>query len=191
MQIVAGRFRGLKLLSPAGMTSRPTLSRIRQALFNMLAPVLAHTEFLDLYAGAGSVGLEAFSQGADRVVLVESDPAVERILRQNALRLDPAQKCLELHAGDARLAVKKFLAQKRKFDLVFLDPPYGPESLSLWSQPGWLDSLLKPGGQVILQHAKRDLVPAAWAGCHLVKERVYGDTRLSFFQIEEKEKENI
>ena len=187
MQIAAGRFRGLKLLSPPDGLSRPTLSRIRQALFNLLAPVPAHGAFLDLYAGAGSVGLEAYSQGSARVVLVESDPAVGRVLRQNLLRLDPEEQYLELLPRDAHHAVRDLLGQNRKFDVIFLDPPYGPGSIAAWSRAGTLDRLLTPQGFLILQHSRRDSVPESWAGCRRVKERVYGDTSLSFFQISEKE----
>jgi 16S rRNA (guanine966-N2)-methyltransferase len=187
MQISAGRFRGLKLLSPPGSVSRPTLSRIRLALFNLLAPVLAHGAFLDLYAGAGSVGLEAYSQGSDRVVLVESDPAVARVLRANLLRLDPGEKNLRLLPCDVKRAVRDLLADRKTFDVIFLDPPYGPESIAAWAPAGTLDRLLAPGGFLILQHAKRDAVPEVWSGCAKVRDRVYGDTCLSFFQIPAKE----
>ncbi|NTV52383.1 MAG: 16S rRNA (guanine(966)-N(2))-methyltransferase RsmD [Candidatus Firestonebacteria bacterium] len=184
MQISAGRFRGLKLLSPEGRSSRPTLSRIRQALFNILTHYVAGSVFLDLYAGAGSVGLEAYSQGCRQVVLVESDPAVVRNLRQNVLRLDPEQTNLEVLAQEASAAVRDLANRQRKFDLVFLDPPYNPESLAAWSSPGNLARLLTPAGWLIVQHAKRDLMPEVWAGCRKVKDRDYGETCLSFFQLE-------
>jgi 16S rRNA (guanine966-N2)-methyltransferase len=182
MHILAGRFRGKKLLSPLGQLSRPTLSRIRQSLFNILAPDLAHASFLDLYAGAGSIGLEAFSQGCARVMLVESDPAVAQALRKNALSLDPGQKQVEVFPGDARTIATRLARQKTVFDFVFLDPPYGGECLAPWQADGVLAGLLAPGGRLILQHGRRDPVPADWAGLQKTQTRAYGETTLSFFE---------
>jgi 16S rRNA (guanine(966)-N(2))-methyltransferase RsmD len=184
MQIIVGRFRGLKLQSPPGQDARPTLSRIRQALFNILAPDLAQADFLDVYAGSGSIGLEAYSQGCRSVVLVEAHPVIGKTLKQNALRLDPAQTHVTVLASDAKLAVTRLLQQERKFDLVFFDPPYGIQAISEWEQGDDLAELLKPEGQMIFQHSRRDAVPETMAGCRRVKQRMYGETTLSFYMHE-------
>ncbi len=181
MHILAGRFRGLKLQSPPGEAARPTLSRIRQALFNILAPYLADSDFLDVYAGSGSIGLEAFSQGSRSVVLVEAHPAVGKTLKQNALRLDPTQKQIEVIATDAHHAVERLLREARLFDLVFLDPPYGVSTILEWEQGDLLKRLLKPEGQMIFQHSRHDAAPELLGGCRQVKQRAYGETTLSFY----------
>ena len=87
MRIIAGRFRSRVLAAPAGMDTRPTSDRLRETLFNVLAPRLEGAAFLDLYAGSGAVGLEALSRGAQPVVFVERAPAALKALRANLARL--------------------------------------------------------------------------------------------------------
>jgi len=181
MQIIAGRFRGRRLISPPGTTSRPTLGRVREALFNILASGMDDSDFLDLYAGAGGIGLEAFSRGSRRVLLVESDRLILRTLTENARLLDPAGRDVTLLPLSADSAVRRLLAEGARFDYVFLDPPYRQGEARNWESAGNLDRLLKPDGLLIYQHGKREELPELWAGCRKVKERAYGRTILSFF----------
>lgn len=184
MSILAGRFRGRRLGSPPGKVSRPTLSRVRQALFNVLAPRISGTAFLDLYAGAGSVGLEAFSQGCRRVVLVETDPSVLPVLRQNASLLDPPGKHLLVLSGDAAAAVTRLTERGERFEHVFLDPPYRETTLAAWAGSTALLPLLAPDGWLICQQDRRDPVRETFGGCCRVKVRSYGRTVLVFYACE-------
>ena len=181
MQILAGRFRHRRLLSPPGSVSRPTLSRVRQALFNVLAPRMFASRFLDLYAGAGSVGLEAYSQGSQRVVLVESDRRILAILRQNALALDPTGQEVQVLPADAATAVRQLEARGERFEFIYLDPPYRSGVFAAWAGTADWAHLLAPHGWVICQHERRDPLPATWAGCRLVREKAYGRTALAFY----------
>ncbi len=150
----------------------------------MLAPRLADAEFLDLYAGAGTIGLEAYSQGCRRVVLVESDRRVADVLRENCLRLDPAGGAVRVLQAPALDAAVRLGQSGERFDLVFLDPPYGGEALAGWDRTGRLAELLRPGGWLILQHGTRDPAPETWSGCRRVRERAYGRTWFTFFEKE-------
>lgn len=190
MQIIAGRFRGRRLKSPPGRESRPTLSRIRQALFNILMSRIPGTGFLDLYAGAGSIGLEAFSRGSMRVVLVESDRTIAAALRENAETLDPEGRSLELIQADAHAAARRLLDRRESFDLIFLDPPYHGEQIRDWDRAGVLDRLLADGGCVVYQHGRREALPEEWAGLRKSDERHYGKTTLSFFERRERKSGN-
>jgi 16S rRNA (guanine966-N2)-methyltransferase len=181
MHILAGRFRRRRLESPPGKISRPTLSRVRQALCNVLAPRLADARFLDLYAGAGSVGLEAYSQGCRRVVLVESDRQISPVLARNAALLDPAGAEVEVLATDAASAVRKLKARDERFDLIFLDPPYREEALAAWAVSPDLTDLLAADGWLICQHERRAPLPEEFAGCRRLKEKEYGRTVLTFY----------
>jgi 16S rRNA (guanine966-N2)-methyltransferase len=182
MSILAGRFRRQRLESPPGKLSRPTLSRVRQALFNVLAPRLAGASFLDLYAGAGSVGLEAYSRGCRRVVLVEADRNIAPVLKRNAALLDPTGAEAVVLAADAATAVGKLMARDERFDLIFLDPPYRQEALAVWAVSPELWSLLAPDGWLICQHERRAPLPEEFAGCRRVKEKEYGRTMLTFYE---------
>ncbi len=128
MRIGAGEWRSRLLRFPDALALRPTPDRVRQTLFNWLGQELHGKACLDLFAGSGALGFEALSRHASSVVMVEQNPAVHRALADNA-RLLKADR-LQLLKQDAL----QFLAQdQRKFDVVFLDPPYGQ---------GWLEKLL-------------------------------------------------
>ncbi len=126
VRIIAGQWRGRKLQFPDIEGLRPTSDRIRETLFNWLAPVVPGAVCLDLYAGSGALGFEAASRGAARVVMNDRDARVVRALRENCQRLAADQ--VEVVAGDARDCL---VGQKRRFDIVFLDPPFAsPELLA-------------------------------------------------------------
>ncbi len=123
MRIVAGQWRGRKLVAPAGDTTRPTADRTRETLFSMLVSRLGSFEGLavaDLFAGSGALGLEALSRGAASCVFVEQDPAAIRALRSNIANLQTAPAC------DVRASSVLALGPaKAPLDLILLDPPYG------------------------------------------------------------------
>lgn len=119
VRIIGGAWRSRLIDFPDVVGLRPTPDRIRETLFNWLGQTLDGKECLDLFAGSGAMGFEALSRGARRVVMVERDAAAVRALRDNAARLGASN--LELVAGDA----PKFLQEDaRRFDVIFLDPPY-------------------------------------------------------------------
>lgn len=120
LRIIGGRWRGTKLRFPAVAAIRPTPDRVRETLFNWLAPVVAGSRCLDLFAGSGALGLEALSRGARETVFVEQDSEVTRYLRETLQRLNaPESKVVTMDA-------RRFLEQASgAFDIVFLDPPFG------------------------------------------------------------------
>jgi 16S rRNA (guanine966-N2)-methyltransferase len=121
VRIIGGAWRGSKLAVPQRSGLRPTPDRVRETLFNWLAPVLAGSRCLDLFAGTGALGLEAASRGAGEVLLVERDPDAVAALRSHLERLRASQ--VRIHGGDALDLLRSPPAQP--FNLVFLDPPYG------------------------------------------------------------------
>ncbi len=128
IRINAGEWRSRVLRFPDALGLRPTPDRVRQTLFNWLGQELHGKACLDLFAGSGALGFEALSRAAAAVVMVEQNPAVHRALTDNAKLLKATR--LQLLKQDAQ----QFLAQNRqRFDVIFLDPPYGQ---------GWLDKLL-------------------------------------------------
>lgn len=155
VRIIAGQWRGRKLEFPDSQGLRPTSDRIRETLFNWLAPVLPGAECLDLFAGSGALGFEAASRGAARVVMVEREVDVFQHLREQSARLSATTvEVVNSHAND-------YLAGTGEaFDIVFLDPPFGETGLlrsviHRLSQGQWI----KPGGYIYLETGKDDETP--------------------------------
>ncbi|HEX4007486.1 MAG TPA: 16S rRNA (guanine(966)-N(2))-methyltransferase RsmD [Acidobacteriaceae bacterium] len=184
MRVIAGEYRSRPLLAPRGLDTRPTSDRLRETLFNVLAPRIAGATFLDLYAGSGAVGIEALSRGAREVIFVEQADAPTKAIRTNLAGLG-------IHAGYAleprsvASALKRLTEQGRTADIVFLDPPYAAAdeySLALGLLGGAATSLLAPHALVVAEHEKRrDLDPRFGV---LARTRVLrqGDAALSFYQ---------
>lgn len=168
--------------TPRGLKVRPTLSRIRESLFNILASRIEDSRFLELYAGSGSVGLEALSRGSRQVVMVEADRVIASILSDNISRLDSRGTVTEIKVCPARQAVEQLAGRKAEFDIIFLDPPYAREEIKTLGTVGRLDRLMAPQGMLILQHSSRESIPEAWAGCRKLRSRKYGETTLTFFE---------
>src|SRR5580698_2494192 len=124
MRIIAGTLRSRTLQAPPGLATRPTSDRLRETLFNVLAPRIQGSAFLDLYAGSGAVGIEALSRGAARVVFVERAPAALAVLRGNLAKLGLTAG-FRIHAGSVGTVLRRMKPDAgAAFDLVYLDPPY-------------------------------------------------------------------
>jgi 16S rRNA (guanine(966)-N(2))-methyltransferase RsmD len=182
MRIISGSLKGRRLKTPAWEGLRPTSDRLRETLFNILAPRVPGARVLDGFAGTGAVGLEARSRGAAEVVFVERDRRAVALIEENLRHCGVSDGCVIMRADIGRLP-ESFGA--RRFDLILLDPPYAEPDLeaTLARAAAWLAA----GGLVVLEHARRRAAPLAAAG--LVRTRVVqsGDSALSFYQHEEPE----
>ncbi len=181
LRIGGGVFNGRRLQSVPGQLVRPTSGRVRQALFNMLRPVIRDAIFVDLFAGTGSVGLEALSHGAKQVYFVEQDRRVAAVLQRNVRQCAVSDRATILVAPLPQ-AVRR-LPATLQVDILFLDPPYASELAEQTLAALEPLSLLAPHGLVIWQHATRHQVPEEVLGRRGGdrKLRRYGDTLLSFF----------
>lgn len=176
MRIIAGRFRRRTLLAPKGHLTRPTTDRTRESLFSLLESRMSldGADVLDLFAGTGSLGLEALSRGAQDVTFVEANGAVLKYTRRNAAALAVEDACAFLRA-DVVGYLERY--QGPPFDLILADPPYTLPALP--RLPGLALPLLKPEGYFALEHDRRhrfDDHPA------LLLSRPYGRTTVSLFQ---------
>ncbi len=189
MRIVAGKYRSQAIEAPKGLATRPTLDRVRQALFNVLEHGPAQVDFegarvLDLFAGSGALGLEALSRGARFAIFVDDQPAARAVIRRNveALGLTGTTKIWRRDAtklGDAgRLA---------PFDVVFCDPPYG-KGLGEQALAAAADGLwLAPHGIAVLEErAGVETTPLSSAFA-VIDRRRYGETDILIARLESKE----
>jgi 16S rRNA (guanine966-N2)-methyltransferase len=181
VRIIAGALKGQQLVTPRGHRTRPTADQVRIALMDTLMPSLPGARFLDLFAGAGGVGLEALSRGAERAVLVERDADAAAALRRNVTALRVARQTLVLPMDAAR-ALNRLAATGERFDLVFLDPPYGTGLVE--------DTLLRLGTGavitldtiVVAQHFTKHAPPERIGGLAAYRARRFGETTLTFFR---------
>lgn len=184
MRIIAGRFGSRRLAAPSGEATRPTSDRLRETLFNVLAPRIEGSTFLDLYAGSGAVGIEALSRGALRVAFVERAPAALRMLRANfaSLGIDGG---FRIHAGGASAFLRRgYTGAAPAFDFIFLDPPYDAAeeyAATLDLLGGAAAALLAPGGTVIAEHRRKSGLDAVYGSLARVRLLEQGDAALSFY----------
>lgn len=155
MRIIAGAWRGRAIAAPAGEATRPTADRVRETLFSMLVSRLGSFDELrvaDLFAGSGALGLEALSRGAASATFVESDAKAAAVIRRNAEKLGAGDRVRVL--GGSALA----LARADPFDLIFVDPPYAPDSGSAAVRAVLATGWLAPGGWMSVETGRGDSV---------------------------------
>ena len=179
VRIIAGKFRGRQLSCPK-LVTRPTLDRVREALFSILGDLTGQC-VVDFYAGSGALGLEALSRGARHVLLVESDRQAARVIQKNASGwgVDSQWRVIECSVENSRGSLMAF----RPIDLVLADPPWKISREAAVAVPEVVKGLLSPGALVVIGHAVRDeLVLAEGSGLELDSVRSWGDSALSFFR---------
>ncbi len=175
MRVIGGEFRSRVLKSVPGLDTRPTPDRLREALFNVLAPRISGAVFADLYAGTGAVGIEALSRGASRAIFVENNRAAARVIHENlrSLGLEPRAQVRE---GRVRQMLPKLDA-----GIVFLDPPY-----ELATEYAFALGLLGSRGykMVIVQHDVRLKLEESYGSLKRRRVMKQGDNVLSFYEAE-------
>lgn len=179
MRITGGIGRGRTLKVPAGTKVRPTSDKVKQALFNILGDRIAGARLLDLFAGAGAIGIEALSRGAAQAVFVDASRESLAVIRRNIDSLGLGGRA-QVVAARAESFLKR---PSGPYDIVFLDPPYRTELAPLLRQVAGA-GIVRPEGVVIAEHFKKQASPARADGLELSREAVYGDTVLAFYRMQ-------
>lgn len=176
MRIIAGAHKGRTLKAPTWAGLRPTSDKLRETLFNILAPRVSGARVLDVYAGTGAVALEALSRGAELAVCIEQDRRARALIEENRARVGEDARCM-IVAGDARRALVSPIPGG-PFDIVFLDPPYDAEDLDEVVKAGAAQRA--EGGVLVLEHSSRRAAPAI-DGTGPSRTVRAGDSALSFY----------
>lgn len=179
MRVVAGVYGGRPLKSLTGRITRPTMDKVRGAIFNMVGPYFDGGHVLDLYAGSGALAIEAVSRGVDAAVLVEQDHSAQEIIVENIATTQEQEKFTLLKMS-AKTAVSSYL--KESFDLVFLDPPYANREISRDIEKLWKQNLLSEMVTVVCETDKRTELPDTVGTLTKMKEKTYGITRVTIYQ---------
>jgi len=174
------------LIAPKGIKTRPTSDRLRETLFNVIAPRIEGARFVDLYAGSGAVGIEAISRGAKFVWFAEDAPAAAKAIRENLAALKISSGYAVEERSSAAL-LEGFIKRRAEVDVIFLDPPYEAEEEYartlefLGSSRG--RTLLAEDARVIAEHRAKDPLEARYGGLERVRVLKQGDAALSFYAV--------
>ena len=178
MRVISGTLKGRRLVSPAGLATRPTADRIKESVFNILSGGIADRRVLDLFAGTGALGIEALSRGAQTAVFIDqAKPALD------AIRRNITQLGLEDRARIIRWNIRKnlnCLASHRSFDLVFMDPPYGTGAVSPALKALITCGALASTARIVIEHSDQEHLDLRVTPLTLADQRRFGKTLVSF-----------
>lgn len=179
MRIISGTAKGSKLKAPHGLDTRPTTDRVKESLFNILRDVVDQAMVLDLFAGTGSLGLEALSRGARHAVFIDQSIASISMIKVNAAHTK-LTGYTELYKGDVLKALDKLAAAGRTFDLIFCDPPYN-KGYAARVLAKLSTGLVSEQGIVVLEHSRHENIDDHYNQLFLKRSERYGETVIRFF----------
>ncbi|HPJ22145.1 MAG TPA: 16S rRNA (guanine(966)-N(2))-methyltransferase RsmD [Clostridia bacterium] len=179
-RIIAGEAGGIRIQTLEGRNTRPTGDRAKEALFSMLGDIYYGKAVLDLFAGSGSLGLEAVSRGASSVVFVDQNPRCAEIIRKNAAMCRFNEKVRILRADSAK-ALRVLSEEKRKFGCIFLDPPYDKNLVSSSIENILTGDIIENEGILVIEHSSLELPKTEGTGLEMYRNRNYGAINFSIF----------
>jgi len=182
MRISGGTAKGRKVAFKAAPESmRPTSSKVREAIFDIIRDRIEGASFLDLYAGTGGVGIEALSRGAERVVFVESNGLRVKMINRLITEFGFRERARVIK-GKAFDFIRRGSEKGHRYDIIFLDPPYHTEELTKILP--LVGGILEDGGIVIAEHFSKTVLPDVAGRLNLVRDYRYGDTTLTLYRKE-------
>jgi 16S rRNA (guanine(966)-N(2))-methyltransferase RsmD len=186
MRVISGTKKGVRLSTIKHSFIRPTTDRTKELIFNVIDGLVKDSFILDIYAGSGSLGIEALSRGAAKAVFIENDKHALKVLRNNIEKTGFVDRA-NILSDSAEKGMKKLAGLAFKFDLIFADPPYS-KSLAFETIEGIVKfNLLQKGGLFIIEHSSRDELQYSTDKIILKSRKRSGDSAVSFFQYVEKE----
>ncbi len=185
MRVIAGKAKGHKLKTIEGLQTRPTTDRMKETLFNIIAFDLPQCTFLDLFSGSGAIGIEALSRGAKECVFVEKSKKACEMITENLEHTKLKQYAVLLQK-EVQEALSLLKTQQKKFDIIFLDPPYQSGLAEDVCSKIVEYELLKEQGYIIWERSAQ-IQRKEICGLNMVKEKNYKTTVMTFLALEEKE----
>lgn len=171
----------MKLLTLEGLNTRPTTDRVKENLFNIIAPYIQDSVVLDLFAGSGSLGIEALSRGAKSAVFADHNEKSVEIIKKNIENTKFLQNS-EVFSGEAQLILKKLSQQGKKFDIIFLDPPYRKEIVPQILKELQDFEVLEERVLIAAETDVEDVLPERIGQLVVSKIQKYGKTKLTFYK---------
>ncbi|MGP1434273.1 MAG: 16S rRNA (guanine(966)-N(2))-methyltransferase RsmD [Catonella sp.] len=182
MRVIAGSARTVPLITPTGLETRPTSDRIKETLFNMLQGYVEGASFLDLFAGSGQIGVEALSRGADFAAFIEKSDEAVKCIKHNVNKTKFTDKALVLKM-EVLSGIRTLEIEKKKFDIIFVDPPYG-QGFEKSILNALIDSTILYEDAIIIVEASKntDFLYINELGLKIVKDKLYKNNRHLFLR---------
>ena len=181
MRITGGHVRGRQLASLKGLAIRPTSDRVRESIFDLIGHDATGLKVLDLFAGTGSLGIEALSRGALWAIFVDHSIQSVKLIKKNLLLTGYEASGFILKKGLIRGLPLKYPLMKNKIDLVFIDPPYGKKLIPPLLMELADKKILATPSIVVAESSKTDILPDASGKLILSKSKIYGDTKIDIY----------
>ena len=179
MRVIRGKFKGRRLLSPKGHTLRPTTDMVKESIFNILGGQVQGIEVLDLFAGTGSLSIEAFSQGASKVVSVEKHTTSLNVLFNNLKQLDISKEQIQVYKTDVFVFLKR---HQKPFDLILIDPPFTKKIADLTMQRLSESKVFKKGTIIVIESSQHENIQDQYGLLSFFDRRFFSDKVISFFK---------
>ena len=181
LRVISGKVRGLKLDTPKNEDVRPTTDRVKESLFNIINPYIIDSNVLDLFAGTGSLGIECLSRGASSAIFVDVSKESINIVKSNIkkARVESESTILNL---DFKNAIDRLKIQNKKFDIIFMDPPYYK---NMFIEALSNADLLEDNGIIVVEHDTKDKFEDKIGRLEKTRDKKYGNTTLTFYKMEE------
>lgn len=186
MRIIAGKARGRKILSPATYETRPTLDRVKEAMFSMIQGYIPEATVVDVFAGTGSLGLEAASRGAKECYLFDKSEVTFPLLKENVENLKFTDFCHPLKI-DAYAGLKMLAKKGERFNLVFIDPPYCKEMIPEAIKTIKENDMLNEDGIIVTKIDSIEEIYEGYEDIKLTRSKKYGNTTVCFYKIQGEE----
>jgi RNA methyltransferase, RsmD family len=181
LRVIAGDARGQKIKTLKSMATRPTTDRVKESMFNIIAPYIYESVVLDLFAGSGSLGIEALSRGAQSALFADISKESCDIIREN-LKLTSFLDKSEVLLGSYDIILRRLIEKDKKFDIIILDPPYNKNFIQETLKIMTNNDIIRDDGILIAEHHEKDTLPETAGRLYLEKSRKYGETLLSVYK---------
>lgn len=194
MRVIAGKFKGHRLFCPPGRDVRPTLDRVKEAIFSKISYLIDDSMILDLFSGCGNLGIEALSRGAEKIYFCESDPKHVNAIKKNLNDLEVNRSEVEF-SGEVFKALKHFSESKKKFDIIFADPPYlqnykgkdkGSNKILIVNyllEDSLVYDLMDQDSVLIVEHQKDIILPEDVNNLICYDRKNYGTVSVSYYKL--------
>lgn len=190
MRVIAGKAKGRMLIAPKGMNTRPITAKMKEALFSMWQFDIGGASFLDLFAGSGSMGIEAISRGAKKAVFVELNQNAVEVIKQNIKTCKFTENAV-VYKDDVFRRLKWLQANQEYFDIIYLDPPFTQDDIFLPVLEAVADAdILNPDGVVAIRTVKEKEMPDVMGNLTKYKLKIYGISAIHFYCIKDNETES-
>lgn len=188
MRVISGTAKGKRLKAPRGIKTRPITDMVKEALFNVLASDVVGSQFLDLFAGSGSIGIEALSRGAAAVIFIDQDAKSCGVIKSNLLNCGFDQQLYEVHRNDVFKAIDILQRRAMKFDLIYIDPPFTDEgifSTILYRMD--LADIMDQQGKIIIRTRRKKELPEDLKNLKKYRKNDYGESTLHYYNRNEED----